>query len=89
MPKRSLRTRSKKRRTLRLPGGHSVTHYKKEKITPQQCTRCGRKISGASHLIPSEIRKLPASQRKIERPYGNLLCPTCLQDLLKQSVRSS
>ena len=87
MPKPSLRTRSKKRSAFHLPGGRSGTHYKKEKIKPSHCTRCGKILSGAPRLTPSKIRKLPASQRKIERPYGNLLCPSCLRGLLKQSVR--
>jgi len=89
MPKPSLRTRSRKRRVLRLPGGRSGTHYEKEKVKPLHCTRCGRILSGVSGLTPSKIRKLSGSQRKVERPYGNLLCPSCLQDLLKQAVRSS
>jgi len=89
MPKPSSRTRSKKRYRLQLPGGQSGTHYKREKTGRPKCTRCGREISGIPHLVPSEIRRLPASQRKIERPYGNMLCPTCLRDLLKQAVRSS
>jgi len=89
MPKPSLRTRSRKRRTFRLPGGCSKTDYKREKIAPQRCARCGKALSGIPRLVPSEIRKLPASQRKIGRPYGNLLCSACLRDFLKQAVRVS
>lgn len=89
MPKPSLRTRSKKRRILRLPGGRVGTHYGKEKVTSSRCIRCGRMLSGTSRFTASKIRKLPLSQRRIERPYGNLLCSTCLRDSLKQSVRSS
>jgi large subunit ribosomal protein L34e len=89
MPKRSLRTRSKKRQTLRLPGGRTGTHYTREKIKSQRCARCEKPLSGIPRLISSGVRKLPASQRKIERPYGNLLCPTCLQESLKQAVRGS
>ena len=89
MPKRSLRTGSKKRRTLRLPGGSSGTHYGREKFGLSHCSRCGRILSGTPRLAPSGIRKIPASQRKVERPYGSLLCSSCLQELLKQAVRSS
>jgi large subunit ribosomal protein L34e len=88
MPRRSLRVRSKKRQVFRLPGGKSGVHYEKEKIGPLHCSRCGRIVSGAPHLAQSEIRKLPASQRRIGRPYGSLLCPTCLQNMLKQAARS-
>lgn len=89
MPKPSLRTRSKKRRVLQLPGGQRVTHYKREKISRPQCARCGKVLSGILRFVPSEIRRLPGSQRKIGRPYGNVLCSRCLKEVLKQAVRSS
>ena len=81
MPKRSLRTRSKKRRTLRLPGGHSVTHYKKEKITPQQCTRCGRKISGTRTLFRQKFASFLQAREKLNAPMETccvlLVCRIC------------
>lgn len=89
MPNPSLRTRSKKRCAMRFPGGRSGMHYKKEKVVSSQCVRCGRLLSGTPRLISSKTRKLSASQRKVARPYGNLLCSSCLQGLLKQAVRSS
>lgn len=88
MPKPSLRTRSRKRRELRLPGGRATTHYKREKPSAVLCARCGKALSGIPHAVPSKLRKLPASRKKIERMYGGQLCHNCLQDLLKQAVRS-
>jgi large subunit ribosomal protein L34e len=89
MPQPSKRTRSVKRHDLRLPGGRFETHYKREKPDVSRCSRCGRELSGIPRLIPSELRKLSASQRGIERIYGGQLCHGCLRDLLKQTVRST
>lgn len=89
MPEPSKRTRSRKRQALRLPGGRFETRYKREKPSVPRCSRCGRGLSGIPRSIPSELRKLPASQRRIERMYGGQLCHACLRDLLKQTVRSA
>lgn len=89
MPKPSQRTRSRKRQDLRLPGGRFETHYKREKPDVSRCSRCGRELSRIPRLIPSELRKLPASQRRVERIYGGQLCHGCLRDLLKQTVRGT
>ncbi|MFQ5999777.1 MAG: 50S ribosomal protein L34e [Candidatus Bathyarchaeia archaeon] len=88
MPRPSLRTRSRKRRRVRLPGGRAETHYKRGKNPVSRCARCGRGLSGLPCSIPSKLRKLPASQRRVERVYGGQLCHSCLQDLLKNAARN-
>ncbi|MDH5438630.1 MAG: 50S ribosomal protein L34e [Candidatus Bathyarchaeota archaeon] len=89
MPRPSLRTRSRKRRSLRMPGGSTKTHYKREKTSVSRCSRCGQALSGVPHSTPSELRKLTASQRRLERVYGGQLCHNCVRELLKQAVRSA
>ncbi len=87
MPRPSLRTRSRKRRSAKLPGGRTTIHYKKEKAGFARCGRCGRQLSGIPRLDPSRIRKLPQSRRRVERIYGGYLCHECLQEMLKEAVR--
>ena len=87
MPEPSRRTKSRKPRSLRLPGGTLQTHYKQERPGARQCSRCGREISGVPRSVPSKVRKLPASQRRVERIYGGQLCHGCLRDLLKEAAR--
>lgn len=88
MPKPSLRTRSRKRVGLKSPGGQNITHYKKEKHGYLHCFRCGRVLFGIPRSDPSELGKLSPTQRTVARMYGGQLCHNCLQDLLRQSVRS-
>ncbi|MFQ6064932.1 MAG: 50S ribosomal protein L34e [Candidatus Bathyarchaeia archaeon] len=89
MPEPSKRTRRKKRYSLQLPGGRAGTHYKREKVGSSRCSRCGKRLSGIPRLIPSQVSKLSASQRKVERMHGGQLCHDCLRDLLRQRVRSA
>ncbi|UCH69906.1 MAG: 50S ribosomal protein L34e [Candidatus Bathyarchaeota archaeon] len=89
MPRPSLRTRSRKRRSVRLPGGRRKTHYRHEKATVSSCTKCGQPLAGVPRSTPSELRKLAASQKRLNRVYGGQLCHNCVRELLKQAVRSA
>ena len=63
------------------------THFKLEKIGASYCTRCGQILLGVPRLTSSKLRKLSASQRRVERMYGGQLCHSCIRYLLKQTVR--
>ncbi|UCE28831.1 MAG: 50S ribosomal protein L34e [Candidatus Bathyarchaeota archaeon] len=88
MPKPSLRTRSRRRWNLRLPGGRRETHFEQKKIGALYCTRCGQMLSGVPPSSYSRLRKRPASQRRVERMYGCKLCHRCIRDSLKQAIRN-
>lgn len=88
MPKPSLRTKSRKRHLLRLPGGRVKTRLTREKVNVSCCFRCGGILHGGSRLIPSSLGKLSASEKRVERMFGGQLCHSCLQEVLKASVRS-
>jgi len=84
----ALRTRTKKRSQVRLPGKRSTTHFKKEKIKGVHCNRCGQLIN-TPRLTPSKLGKLSLTQRKTERPYSGQLCHNCLRALIKQTMRAA
>jgi large subunit ribosomal protein L34e len=88
MPKPQLRTRSRKRETKRLPGTRTTIHYKQKKVGASHCVKCGRLLQSTPKLAPSKMHGLPASQRRLHRMYGSQLCHVCLQEALKQAVRS-
>lgn len=88
MPKPQLRTRSRKRKTLRLPGTRTTIHYKQKKVGSSHCVKCGRLLPSVPKLAPSKLHSLPASQRRLQRMYGGQFCHVCLQEALKQAVRS-
>jgi len=87
MPRPSQRSRSSKRRQLRLPGGTTETRYSQKRTKTPMCSGCGRPLGGVPRQGPARLRGPPASQRRPERMYGGQLCPTCLRDLLKRRAR--
>ena len=87
MPRPKLRTKSRKRKYRSLPGGRNKVLHKKEKTGNPKCSSCGRDLT----FLPRstlKIRKLPKTQRKISRIYGEQLCHNCLRNSLKQTSRN-
>jgi len=88
MPRPSLRTRSRKRHLLRLPGGRVKTRFKRETVNVLRCSRCGGILHGSPRLIPSKLGKLSASEKKVKRMFGGILCHRCLRGALRSSVQN-
>jgi len=87
MPRHSLRTRSKKRLSVPLPGGGKTIHYRKEKPKKAKCSMCQRSLAGIPRSVPSQLGKYAESEKKVVRMFGGQLCSSCLQMLLKRAVR--
>ncbi|MEM4700189.1 MAG: 50S ribosomal protein L34e [Candidatus Nezhaarchaeales archaeon] len=86
MPRPALRTRSRKRVRVRLPGGGASVHYKRERPGPARCAWCGSLLGGVPRLLPHELRGLAKSSRRPTRPYGGYLCHACLRLGLQRAV---
>ncbi len=89
MVRPALRSKSLRRIHKRTPGGRHVVHYERRRPGPARCARCGRPLNGVPRLRPSKLRALPKTAKRPERPYGGVLCPSCLAELLRQQVRKS
>lgn len=89
MPRPHHRTRSLRKLRVRLPGGETVTHYEKRRPGPARCAICGRPLNGVPRLRPVELRALPKTAKRPERPYGGVICHSCLEKLLKKAIRSA
>lgn len=87
MVRPALRSRSLRRVYRRTPGGVAVVHYERRKPGPARCARCGRPLFGVPRLRPSQLRGLPKTRKRPERPYGGVLCANCLEELLREAVR--
>jgi len=86
MVRPALRSRSLRRVKVRTPGGRTVTHYEKRRPGPARCARCGRPLAGVPRLRPAKMRNLSKTAKRPERPYGGVLCPSCLAELLRESI---
>jgi large subunit ribosomal protein L34e len=83
----ALRSRSKRRVWRRVPGGEVKVFYERNYVYEAYCAVCGRPLGG----VPRDIRVIrygPKTAKRPERPYGGVLCSTCLATAIKLSIRS-
>ncbi|MCX8204600.1 MAG: 50S ribosomal protein L34e [Candidatus Nezhaarchaeota archaeon] len=86
MPRPALKTRSRRRVYVKLPGGGLRLHFKPEKPGPARCAWCGSMLGGVPRLLPHELKKFPRSSRRPTRPYGGHLCHSCLRLGLQRAI---
>ncbi|MDD3454755.1 MAG: 50S ribosomal protein L34e, partial [Methanobacteriales archaeon] len=72
----------------RTPGGRTVIHYKKKKPSKHVCAGCSKPLHGVPRGRPYQIRKLPKSKRRPNRPYGGYYCSECMRKVFKEEARS-
>ncbi|MEB3861267.1 MAG: 50S ribosomal protein L34e [Desulfurococcales archaeon] len=86
MVRPALRSRSLRRVQRRTPGGRTVTRYERRRPGPARCARCGRPLAGVPRARPSVLRGMSRTSKRPERPYGGVLCPSCLAEALRESI---
>jgi len=72
----------------RVPGGRISTHLRKENPKIVKCAVCKKPLHGIPRLIPSKLKKLSKSKKKVFRIYGGYLCSGCSRELLRKKVRN-
>ena len=87
MPEPRFRSRSLRRVKKKLPGGKTVTHYKKRKPKVAKCANCKTELKGMTRERPYKMQKLNRSKKKVERPFGGNLCSKCSRLLIKKEIR--
>lgn len=86
MVRPSLRSRSLRRVSRRVPGSTSKLFYEKRSVYVAHCSLCGRALGGVPRDL-KVIRHGSRSAKRPERPYGGILCPSCLALAYKLAVR--
>ena len=87
MVRRALRSRSLKRRQMKVPGGRTVTHFRRKKPSIAKCAKCGKDLKGVPRLRVNALKKLPKTKKRPERPYGGNLCSKCMREVFREKVR--
>jgi len=72
---------------VKVPSGKVVVKKKWKKASVAKCAVCGKPLQGIPRLRVAEIRKLPKSKKRPERPYGGYLCSECMRELFKEKAR--
>ncbi len=87
MVRPALRSSTLRKIKKRIPGGALITHYFKRKPSPAKCGMCGKPLHGVPRERPSKMRNLPKTKKRPERPYGGVLCSSCMRKVLKEKLK--
>jgi large subunit ribosomal protein L34e len=72
---------------VRIPSGRVVVKKKWKKAALAKCAVCGKPLQAIPKLRQAEMRRLPKSKRKPERPYGGYLCSECMREVFREKAR--
>ena len=79
------RTRSLRRIKIKLPGGRKKIQYKRRRPSKAIDPITGQKLHGVVNLIPSQLRKLPKTAKRPQRPFGGVLSSRSMRkEILKR-----
>lgn len=81
------RSRSLKRVQRRTPSKRTVTHYKKKKPAKHKCAICSAVLHGKPRDVSSKIKNTLKSKRKVNRPFGGMLCTKCSRRVISLRAR--
>jgi large subunit ribosomal protein L34e len=78
--------RGKPHKLVRTPSGRLVWRPVEFKRGEAKCAWCHGELHGTLALPKTEMRGIPKSSRRPERPYGGYLCPKCLKSGFVRAV---
>ncbi len=89
VPEPRFRSRSLKRRKIRTPGDRTTIHYRRGKVEKASCAVCGKVLHGIPRDRGICLKRVSKSKKKVNRPYGGVLCPACLKETLVEKIRET
>ena len=63
-------------------------HYKKRNPARAQCGECGKFLQGVPRARPVDLRTMPKTKKRPERPYGGVLCSSCMRKVMVMKARA-
>jgi len=85
---KSERSRSKRRVKVRVPGGKTKLVYKKRKPSKAKCSSCKAILKGMARENAAKLKRITKTKKRPERPYGGVLCSSCMRKLMVDRARS-
>ncbi len=80
------KSRTFRRTKKTTPGARKIQHYTKRKPKKQVCANCCSILSGIPRLNDTAMRNLAKTKKRPERPYGGVLCTTCMRaEMIKKA----
>lgn len=81
------KSRTYRRVKTKVPGGKTVTHYTKRKLSTPKCASCKKTLKGIKTMTAKTLKKAAKSEKTTNRPYGGNLCSECARKLAKNIAR--
>ena len=86
MPAGKHKSRTFIRVFVRNISGKAIKHFRKRKTKKKPCSECGKVLMGVPHKIQSKFNTLPKTKKRPERPYGGVLCSSCMREKIRSQV---
>ena len=75
------------RRVKKRTVNGTKTTYEKRKPKTGKCPVTGEKLKGVPRATPNQLKKVPKSSRRPERPYGGVLSSKATRTIMKEKAR--
>ena len=72
---------------VKVPGGRTVIHFKRQKPAKAQCAGCGKNLAGVPREFPCKMQNMAKTKKRPERPYGGYYCSICARKAIKAKAR--
>lgn len=81
------KSRTYRRVKTRIPGGKTVTHYSKRKLSVPKCAVCKETLKGIKVMTAKTLKQASKSEKNTNRPFGGYLCSACARKVAKNIAR--
>jgi large subunit ribosomal protein L34e len=88
MPSGKHKSRTLRKVFVKTPGGNNKIHFRKRKPARAKCAGCGTVLPAVPRELPAKMANLPKTAKRPERPFGGVLCSTCMRMMMKEKARS-
>ena len=81
------KSRSKRRAFVRTPKGVSKIVYIARNPKQAHCGECGAVLKGTPRISVARMKNLAKTKKRPTRPYGGVLCSSCMRKRMIQKAR--
>jgi large subunit ribosomal protein L34e len=74
---------------VRTPGSKVKVHFRERKPSRAKCGNCKKQLAGVPRDRPAVQNKLSKTARRPERPFGGVLCSSCMRIHMKNKARQT
>ena len=81
------KSRTFKRKQVKLPGGRTEMHFEYKKPSKRRCSGCGGLLHGMAVERPTKLARMAKTKKRPQRAYAGTLCSKCARQKIKEEAR--